>query len=68
MLGRMGNIFLPFAKMTLLQKNIADGLRLPSAIKRNINDNWGFYITVEGCEIIKNHIKKLYDFLFRGDA
>ena len=27
-----------------------------------------FYITVEGCEIIKNHIKNMYNFLFRGDA
>lgn len=38
------------------------------AIRRNINSHWGFYISAEGCEIIKNHIKIMYSFLFRGDA
>ena len=30
--------------------------------------NGVFYISVEGCEIIKDHIKTMYNFLFRGDA
>ncbi len=36
-------------------------------IKRSYGSG-DFYISVEGCEIIKNHIKNMYSFLFRGDA
>ena len=27
-----------------------------------------FYISIEGCEIIKDHIRNMYNFLFRGDT
>lgn len=65
--GKKGH-YGPIYYNTLLHPNFKFPSENEIGIKRNINDNWDFYITVEGCEIIKNHIKKLYDFLFRGDA
>ena len=58
----------PIYYNTLLHPNFKSPSENEIGIKININDNWDFYITVEGCEIIKNHIKNMYNFLFRGDA
>lgn len=61
--GKKGH-YGPIYYNNLLHPNFKFPSENEIGIKININDNWDFYITVEGCEIIKNHIKNMYSFLF----